>query len=150
MAAIRAYIRRADWSRDLDWARTQVPLVFTEDMVGFVAETLSGERVGLVAFSCFTHSHAVLDMALRFAATRAGLMEVALGYAFGARGLTALHATIAETNTKCLSLAHRLGAVEYHRIVEGFAAGVDFVCVELKKEHVNFLTKKGAADVRMG
>lgn len=129
---------RAAAPHELGWLRIRSGWVPTEAARGIVAVT--GEDIqGMVVLDEWTPNSARIHVAIERPWLCRGLTEAAFAYPFLEAGKGLLLATIPADNQRCLALVKRLGFVETHRVVDGWACGVALVMMEMRKETCRYL-----------
>lgn len=113
--------------------------VLTPNARAIQAVDASGRIRGVIAYDNWTLSAVQLHMAVDYPAVWRRLIPAGFSYAFEECGKQLLIGVIAADNPRSLRMTRRLGFRETYRIRDGWAAGVDMVVHELRREECRWL-----------
>lgn len=119
---------------DLPWVELRTGCVLTRDARGVKACDARGNIRGMVAFDGWTETAVQVHVAADTPLAWRYLMNAAREYAFLQCGKALVYASIRSDNERALRFAwHACMEVE-HRFKDAVAAGVDLVCVRMRRE----------------
>lgn len=107
------------------------------DFVALVWADKQDNVKGMLGFDTFKPNSCQAHLALDAPHVGRALFRGGAAWIFRTRGLVL--GSVVATNRACLSAAKRIGFVETHRVTDGWAAGVDLVSLELRKENCKWL-----------
>lgn len=133
-------------SSEFDWLTKRTGYLPGGDFVAFLAER-DGSILGLVGFDAWKPNSCQAHVAVDEPMVGLGLARTAFRFVFEFSGRELMLGTVAQRNTGSLELARRLGFIETHRTLDGWAKGEALVGLELRKENCRWL-RSGAATRR--
>lgn len=124
---------RAALPSELPWLQERVGCDLTPKAKGIVLLDARGIR-GMVAYDNWTHNAVQLHLAVESPVAFRHLLGPMFEYPFVQGGFGLLWSHIVAHNQKSRRIAKSIGFRETHRLRDGWKAGVDLVCVEIRRE----------------
>lgn len=125
---------------DFAWIENRTGCLRTRAFKAIKAVDDFGEILGMVAFDIFTRNSCQLHMAGRSALAVRRLARPAFEYVFRQLGLGVAIGVIAANNRPAVALVDGLGFRETHRVVDGWADGVDLLHFEMRAHECRWLS----------
>jgi hypothetical protein len=121
-----------------DWFNTHLPVLAVEDSRGIVAKRDGRPVAGFVCDNWTTNSVQCHIVMLDPFILRRGWLETILTAAYG-ESRQYIYALVPGDNAKSLRFTTRIGFTEKCRLDEGFAPGVDYVIMQMKRADCPYL-----------
>ena len=118
----------------LAWLRERAGCALTPNARCIQAVDGAGRIRGVVGFDHWTHNAVQAHWALDTPVAWRALWGPALAYPFQESGLGLVLGVIPADNARSVTLARRMGFTEAHRVLDGWARGVDLLILELRPE----------------
>lgn len=124
-----------------------MPYAGTETTRGIVAyDPDTAETLAAFLIDGWTQTAAqVHQVILKTMVIRHGWFEEVANFMFTTAGRLKVFATVPETHAKALSLNEKLGFEQVARLEDGWAEGVDYLVLEMKRENCPFWTAQRKA-----
>ena len=136
-----AYTVRAARSEHLEWGVNRIGCVPTADMRAIECVDGAGQILGMVLYTNWSSSSVQMHVALDSKAAARRLLKAAFSYPFEECGRQVVVALVAENNKRALTLDRHLGFKEMGRIKDGWAPGVDFILLGMRKDECRWLRR---------
>lgn len=126
------------------WIMERTGCGLTQGTRAIEAVDSTGRIVGMVAYDNWTPNSVQAHMAVEYAAVWRSLKGPAFSYPFEECGRSVLLGVITADNERSAELARSFGFTEAHRIRDGWAAGVDLIVFEMRRNECRHITQTGA------
>jgi RimJ/RimL family protein N-acetyltransferase len=132
----RAFVGSEDWA----WVCEHNPILRVEDTSGIICyDEITDEKLGAAIFDNWTQNSVQMHVVGNFRAFKHGLMKEFTRYIFNDCDKEVIYAFIPSDNVRSRRLATRMNFTVLAVLKNGYKKGVDYLMVELKKEHCNQL-----------
>ncbi|NBD11831.1 hypothetical protein [Corallococcus silvisoli] len=126
------------------WLEGRTGCVLTRGARAIEAVDAAGSIRGMVAYDNWTESAVSAHMAVESASVWRTLLRPAFEYPFVQAGKQLLLGFIIASNKQSMAFVQRVGFREAHRIQDGWAAGVDLVIWQMRRQDCRWLGKETA------
>jgi hypothetical protein len=120
-------------TEELPWLVKRVGCALTPDARGICVCDSEGQILGMVACDLWTPNACVAHVALASVFAGRALLAAFVRTVFGTWQKCVVTAAVLSNNERSLSMMHRLGGYESHRVSDGYAPGVDVIHFELRE-----------------
>lgn len=126
------------------WIAERANPVLTSDTKGIVAYDMDTEDiVAMVSFDNWTYNSVQLHLAIeKPMILRHGMLEEIADYVYTQAERDIILAVIPANNEKSLKLVKNIGLEAVYTVQDGYAKGVDYILLELRKENCRWLKDK--------
>ena len=141
--------RFMDGTRDWGWICEQVPILRVEDTSGIVAvNSDTGELLGACVMDNWMPNSVQCHLAMTsIAPMRHGFIEKIVNYVFVECSKSYIYGLVPADKVKARKINKHMGFTIKTRLTDGFADGVDYLLMELKRENCPYVTDcKGATN----
>lgn len=123
-----------------DWVTSRVPLLMVSDMTSILAyDKVSGERLACCVMDTWTPTSCQIHFTIENPMVlRHGFFQEISKFVFDVAGRIIMYGLVPSDNAKALKLDKKIGFKEITRLKDAYAKGVDYILLELRKEHCNF------------
>ena len=131
-----------------DWRKIQevLPALWVEDTAGIVAIDENGILVGASLMDNWTNNSVQMHFMITSPLVlKHGFIEASFDIVFNEMNLNYVYGMVPGDNEKAIRLNKHMGFTEKMRLEEGWAVGVDYVCMELKRENCRYLPVRKVA-----
>ncbi len=131
-----------------DWPAIQevLPVLWVEDTTGLVAIDHEGTLVGAALMDNWTNNSVQMHFLTKSAMVlKHGFIEAAFDIVFNEVGMKYVYGMVPGDNEKALKLNKHMGFTEKTRLENGWADGVDYIVMELKRENCRYLPARKVA-----
>ena len=131
-----------------DWLKIQavLPALWVEDTAGIVAIDENGILVGASLMDNWTHNSVQMHFMITSPLVlKHGFIEASFDIVFNEMNLNYVYGMVPGDNEKAIRLNKHMGFTEKMRLEEGWAVGVDYICMELKRENCRYLPVRKVA-----
>lgn len=133
--------RPLDYHRDWQWVQINLPIAWTSDTKGIVAENEEGERLGAAICDQWTWtSVTVHQIILAPMILRHGFFEEVAEYVYVHADRAIMYGLVPSDNKRALKLNKNIGFTEVARLKDAVNFGIDMVILELRKNDCRFLS----------
>lgn len=134
-------------TRDWGWINRHIPILRVEDTSGLVAiDDDTGELIAACVMDNWTHNSVQCHLVITgMAAVRHGFITKIADYVFNERDKKFMYGLVPANKPKAIKINKHLGFTIKTRFEDGFADGVDYLIMELKRENCPYRTVNAVA-----
>jgi hypothetical protein len=134
-------------AKDWQWINEQLPILYVEDSGGIVVYDHETEtQLAACVMDNWTDNSVQCHLLVADKrALRHRFLDLCFEFIFVEMGRNIIYGLVPGDNDKALRLNAHMGFTEKCRFENAFKDGVDYVIMELKKEHCKYLPKEEAA-----
>lgn len=129
---------------DWDWILDRNHLNLCADTTGIIAVDANGTRMAATVMDTWTETsvqvHFIIDNPM---VLRHKFFEEVSKFVFDTSKRLIMYGLVPANNEKSLRVTAKIGFKELTRLKDAFKQGIDYVLLELRKEHCNFNAVEG-------